>query len=370
VYHADAPEEKELALKIYKTSILIFKDRERYIGGEFRFRRGYCKGNPRKMVAVWAEKEVRNLKRLNMAGINSPVPLILKSNLIIMEFIGKDGKAAPRLKDAEIETIEEWEDIYSEVIRVMRVMYKQCRLVHADLSEYNMLYLDKKLYIIDVAQAVEHDHMNALSFLKRDCKNINTYFSRQGIQVITNKQLFEYVSTFKMKSEVPELLATHRAENSEKIKEEPNYVLNENGLFEDFEIPRSLMHEDLDKITGNNEIEDALSKICGVVGKDGQGVPQEDSDEESEESDEDSDDENEDEDKDKDKDKDEENNNEENKDETNEKKKFKKYDPFEGMTKQERQRKVKEENKDKRINKKLNKKDKAKIIKKTTCKRK
>ena len=41
---------KEYAIKIFKTSILIFKDRERYVSGEFRFRNGHCKGNPRKMV--------------------------------------------------------------------------------------------------------------------------------------------------------------------------------------------------------------------------------------------------------------------------------------------------------------------------------
>ena len=78
VYHAEGrckdfstlemiPEEEpnmEFALKIFKTSILIFKDRDQYVSGEFRFRNGHCKGNPRKMVKLWAEKEVRNLKRI------------------------------------------------------------------------------------------------------------------------------------------------------------------------------------------------------------------------------------------------------------------------------------------------------------------
>ena len=41
VYHALTPDYKHLALKIYKTSILVFKDRDRYVSGEFRFRRGY-----------------------------------------------------------------------------------------------------------------------------------------------------------------------------------------------------------------------------------------------------------------------------------------------------------------------------------------
>lgn len=57
---------REYAVKIFKTSILVFKDRERYVSGEYRFRNGHCKGNPRKMVKLWAEKEVRNLKRLSL----------------------------------------------------------------------------------------------------------------------------------------------------------------------------------------------------------------------------------------------------------------------------------------------------------------
>ena len=48
---------------MFKTSILVFKDRDKYVTGEFRFRRGYCKSNPRKMVRLWAEKELRNLTR-------------------------------------------------------------------------------------------------------------------------------------------------------------------------------------------------------------------------------------------------------------------------------------------------------------------
>jgi serine/threonine-protein kinase RIO1 len=48
---------------VYKTSILTFKDRDRYVTGEFRYRKGYCRHNPRKMVATWAEKEMRNLLR-------------------------------------------------------------------------------------------------------------------------------------------------------------------------------------------------------------------------------------------------------------------------------------------------------------------
>ena len=121
----------EFAVKIFKTSILIFKDRERYVNGEFRFRKGHCKGNPRKKVKLWAEKEVRNLKRICMSGkIRAPWPYYLKNNVIVMEFVGTNGVAAPRLKDAVIGLTEdgkkdetEISDVYFECIMMMRHLY-------------------------------------------------------------------------------------------------------------------------------------------------------------------------------------------------------------------------------------------------------
>ena len=64
VYHSVGFDGQEYAIKIFKTSILVFKDRERYVSGEFRFRHGHCKSNPRKMIKLWAEKEFRNLSRI------------------------------------------------------------------------------------------------------------------------------------------------------------------------------------------------------------------------------------------------------------------------------------------------------------------
>ena len=93
VYHARAGGNStaEYAIKVYKTSILVFKDRDRYVTGEYRFRHGYCKSNPRKMVKLWAEKEMRNLKRLQAAGVRSPNPVLLRSHVLFMDFLGTDG---------------------------------------------------------------------------------------------------------------------------------------------------------------------------------------------------------------------------------------------------------------------------------------
>jgi RIO kinase 1 len=44
------------------------------------------------MVRVWAEKEMRNLKRLSVANIPCPDPLEVRENVLVMKFLGdKEG---------------------------------------------------------------------------------------------------------------------------------------------------------------------------------------------------------------------------------------------------------------------------------------
>ena len=57
-----------VAVKIFKTSIMVFRDRDRYVSGDWRWKQGYSK-SARKMVSMWAEKEFRNLHRMHTAGV-------------------------------------------------------------------------------------------------------------------------------------------------------------------------------------------------------------------------------------------------------------------------------------------------------------
>ena len=192
VYHATG-KNGDVAIKVYKTSILIFKDRDRYVSGEFRFRHGYSRHNPRKMVRLWAEKEMRNLNRLHSNGIHCPEPLLLRSHVLVMRFIGTEGWPAPRLKDVQLSESKARE-LYVECITMMRELYMQARLVHADLSEYNILYDNGHLCFIDVSQSVEHDHPNALEFLRKDCVNITEFFRKNGVSVMSVRELFDFVT--------------------------------------------------------------------------------------------------------------------------------------------------------------------------------
>ncbi|KAL3761386.1 hypothetical protein ACHAW5_004999 [Stephanodiscus triporus] len=191
-----APHITEYAIKIYKTSILVFKDREKYVSGEHRWRKGYCKSNPRKMVKVWAEKEMRNYRRIHCAGIPCPAPVLLKGHVLIMEFLGNgSGWPSPRIRDAGLGE-KRLREAYVQTILIMRHMYQRCKLVHGDLSEYNLLWHNNMVYVIDVSQSVETDHPSALDFLRKDASNVNDFYRKAGnLNVMTTRQLFEFVTS-------------------------------------------------------------------------------------------------------------------------------------------------------------------------------
>ncbi|KAI9723319.1 MAG: hypothetical protein M1812_001202 [Candelaria pacifica] len=258
VYHATSvpPDESSepvallhRAIKVYKTSILVFKDRDKYVTGEYRFRQGYSKSNNRAMVKVWAEKEMRNLKRIRSAGIPCPEPVYLRLHVLVMGFLGdKKGWPAPRLRDVEFEGTEvesTWSKLYLQLLGYMRIMYQTCHLVHADLSEYNVLYHEGKLWIIDVSQSVEHDHPRSLEFLRTDAKNVNGFFRRKNVDVLAERTIFQFVtaSSGSVDEEGMMVMLENLYESQKEVGEEEQANAKEEvdiNVFRDQYIPQTL----------------------------------------------------------------------------------------------------------------------------------
>ena len=84
------------------------------------------------------------------------------------------------------------QEIYTQITDIIDILYKKAELVHADLSEFNILYGDKP-YLIDMGQSVTRDHPRALPFLMRDIRNINRYFKNR-CDVRTDVELFNAVT--------------------------------------------------------------------------------------------------------------------------------------------------------------------------------
>jgi RIO kinase 1 len=199
IFHGIGAGEEELAIKMYKISTADFNAMLDYIIGDPRF--ANIKRDRRSIVFAWARKEFKNLKRAFDVGVLVPRPIACDKNVLIMEFIGKGGIAAPKLREIPLEVLEldfELEELFWRIISHMKIMYDKGRMVHADLSEYNILmkgYAEQEVagvnaaeieiepVIIDMGQSLLLEHPNADAFLKRDARNIVTFFNKLGLDL-------------------------------------------------------------------------------------------------------------------------------------------------------------------------------------------
>ncbi|MCP4764570.1 MAG: serine protein kinase RIO, partial [archaeon] len=81
--------------------------------------------------------------------------------------------------------------LFDEILEMMKVLYQKAKLVHGDLSEFNILYHNQQPVIIDISQAVSIQHPKAEIYLVRDIKNIFNYFKKLGIET-RNPEEFYY----------------------------------------------------------------------------------------------------------------------------------------------------------------------------------
>lgn len=174
------------AVKIYKIETSDFKNMSKYLEGDIRFKG--VKGNRRELVYAWAKKEFKNLVLLNNVGVRVPLPIAFRGNVLVMEFIGENGNASPTLKEAPLENAEK---VHSTIVDFMARMLFKARLVHSDVSEYNILNKNGELVLIDCAQAVLNSHPNAKSFFERDVANISHYLVKNGIKITENELIEE-----------------------------------------------------------------------------------------------------------------------------------------------------------------------------------
>jgi len=180
----DESEEQHFAIKIYKQSLNAFRNRGEYLSENdaFRFK------NPRSVLKVWSEREFIHLQRLRRHDIPCPIPLKLKKHVMLMSLImDSNGRPASNLK--HVEWVDEAEKVvvFAQVKDIMIRMFKDAHMVHADFSEFNLLYdANGKVYVIDVAQAVDLSHPNALVYLARDVENILAYFDKCATEGLPN----------------------------------------------------------------------------------------------------------------------------------------------------------------------------------------
>jgi len=189
IYWGKNKEGKDLAVKIYLTASAEFKKGMlKYIEGDYRFKG--VKHDTRSLIFTWAQKEFRNLEQASRAKVRVPTPIAVKNNVLVMEFIGKDGVNAASLKE---QAPSDPEKVYKVLLTYVERLYRKADLVHGDLSEYNIMMWKGKPVIFDVAQAVPTSHPMAEFFLRRDLTNVNRFFNRLGVKVIPVDEAYKKV---------------------------------------------------------------------------------------------------------------------------------------------------------------------------------
>ncbi len=175
VFTATTEEGTLLIVKIYRLENCNFNKMYEYISQDPRYMD--LKGQKRKIIFAWTQREYRNLLKAREA-IRVPTPIAFKDNLIVMEYIDEGGQPARQLKDS---ALDDPQGVFDEIVKMTKALYTE-GLVHGDLSDFNILIKDGHPVFIDFSQGTMTTSTDAPMLLRRDVKNICRHFRRRGLE--------------------------------------------------------------------------------------------------------------------------------------------------------------------------------------------
>jgi RIO kinase 2 len=181
VYDALSPAGRRIAVKFHRLGRISFRQTRR--------KRGYIREHSSWLFQshLAAEREFQAMKLVYQNGVSVPEPISQNRHVIAMGMI--EGGELSKYKD-----IGEAQKVLREILRNVKKAYTKAHLIHADLSEYNIiLQPDGHLLIIDWPQAVKTDHANAADLLERDLKNVLAFFSRKFSVDLAVEEACKYV---------------------------------------------------------------------------------------------------------------------------------------------------------------------------------
>ena len=181
-------------LKIYNRLSMALKKGSPYLAGKhFRtksIQKSVSQGNKfgaKLLKRLWVKREFYLLKKLHRLGALVPLVYDFDQNSIIMEYLGTESIAAPLIKDV-VFSAESAKSAFESINKSVEI-FLQCGIVHADLSEFNIIWWHDLPYIIDFPQSVDiRTNPNYQTLLVRDVRNIVLFFSQwiliNGEQII------------------------------------------------------------------------------------------------------------------------------------------------------------------------------------------
>ncbi len=183
IFSAKTKDKSRVMVKIYRLESCDFNKMYDYIKEDPRY--ADIKGKKRKIIFFWVQREYRNLIKAREAEVNVPTPITFKNNILVLEFIGSKDLIAHRLA---VDKPKDPKQFFNKIINNIKRLYK-AGLVHADLSPFNILNSSQQPVFIDFSQATPIKTSRSLEYLKRDIKNISTFFKKTGMKPDETKVL-------------------------------------------------------------------------------------------------------------------------------------------------------------------------------------
>lgn len=181
VYDALSPSGERIAVKFHRLGRTSFRQTRR--------KRGYIREHSTWLFQshLAAEREFQALELVYKMGVSVPKPISQNRHVVAMGMI--EGGELSKYKE-----IDRPSKILKEVLRNVRKAYLKAHVIHADLSEYNIILKpDGHVLIIDWPQYAMTDHPNADKLLERDLKNVLGFFRRRFNVKLSVDEACEYV---------------------------------------------------------------------------------------------------------------------------------------------------------------------------------
>lgn len=175
IFTAKKDDGSMVILKIYRLHTCNFNQMFDYIKSDPRY--ANLKKKRREIIFNWAQREYRNLLKAR-EKVSVPKPIAIIDHILVLEMIGDDAPS-PRLKD---NIPDDREDFAKKLMDEMKKL-RQLGMVHADLSEFNILNYRETPILIDFSQSTTSDNQRYEEYWDRDIKNVARFFKKMRLKI-------------------------------------------------------------------------------------------------------------------------------------------------------------------------------------------